>query len=404
MTTVELLAPAGNFEKLKAAVYYGADAVYFGGPAFGLRAFAPNFSQEELREAVCFCHDHGVKAYVTVNIFAHNHDIAELPEYLRFLAEAKVDAVIISDPGVLALAREVAPELEVHLSTQANTTNRLAANFWGQAGAKRIVLARELTGSEVAEICRANPDLDFEVFVHGAMCISYSGRCLLSKYLTGRDANKGECTQVCRWRFRLVEEKRPGEYFPVAEDERGTYILNSQDLCLLEYLPELIQAGVKSFKIEGRMKSAHYVATVTKVWREAIDSYLSDPAGYQVQEAWWEELGKVSHRPYTAGFWPGDPGQPLAALTHVETSKYYRDYDFVGLVTESDGRTGEFVVAVRNPIDPGDQIEVMAPRGPNRFFTFPHERVNPNTVCSLNYRGLLPSPPAPWSILRRAKS
>ncbi len=403
MQKVELLAPAGNFEKLKAAIYYGADAVYFGGPAFGLRAFAHNFTQADLGEAVNFCHEHGVKAYVTVNIFAHNQDLAELPAYVRFLADTQVDAVIVADPGVLALVRAVAPALEVHLSTQANTTNSQAAGFWGRAGVKRVVLARELAGSEVAEICRANPELDFEVFVHGAMCISYSGRCLLSKYLTGRDANKGECAQVCRWKFRLEEEKRPGEYFPVAQDERGTYILNSQDLCLLEYLPELVQAGVKSLKIEGRMKSTYYVATVTKIWREAIDSYLSNPDGYQVKESWLEELGKVSHRPYTAGFWPSEPGQPLAALTHLETSKYFRNYDFVGLVTESDSSTGEFIVEARNPIDYGDQIELLVPRGANQSFTFPHERVNPNMVFSLNYQGILALPPAPWSILRRPK-
>ncbi|MBO8125858.1 MAG: U32 family peptidase [Firmicutes bacterium] len=400
---IELLAPAGNMEKLQAAVYYGADAVYFAGPSFGLRAFAPNFSWLQLAEAISFCHRHGVKAYITVNVYAHNQDLEGLPSYIRHLAESGADAAIVADPGVLSVVKAEAPQLPVHLSTQANTTNKLSARFWQEQGVSRVVLARELTRGEVTEIAKAVPDLELEVFVHGAMCISYSGRCLLSKFMTGRDANKGECAQVCRWNFALVEEKRPGEYYPIAQDERGTYILNSRDLCLLEYLPELVEAGVRSFKIEGRMKSVYYVATVTKIWREAIDSYLTDPDSFQVKKEWLEELGKVSHRPYTSGFWASGGGEPRPALTHLETSKYLRSYDFVGLVTGVDPGTGAFEVEARNPIDRGDRLEVVSPRGPVQEFIFPLERVNPNQTFTLSYQGLFANPPQVWSLLRRAK-
>lgn len=400
---IELLAPAGNMEKLKIAVLYGADAVYFAGPAYGLRAFAPNFTWSELGEAVSFCHQHGVKAYVTVNIFAHNQDLQELPNYLTHLQQSGVDAIIVSDPGVLSVVQEVTSNLEIHLSTQANTTNKLAARFWQQAGVKRIVLARELTGTEVQEIAEANPGLELEIFVHGAMCMAYSGRCLLSKFLTGRDANKGECAQVCRWNFALMEEKRPGEYFPVEQDQQGTYILNSQDLCLLEYLPQLVEAGVSSFKIEGRMKSAYYVAVVTKVWREAIDAYLANPAEFQVKPEWLEELVKVSHRPYTTGFWGSVDGQPREALTHTQTSKYNRSYDFVGFVTAVDPERAEFTVEARNHIDYGDRLEIIGPQGVTQWLTFGLDRVNTNAVFNLSYRDLS-RPPVVGSLLRRARS
>ncbi len=399
---IELLAPAGNMEKLKIAVLYGADAVYFAGPAYGLRAFAPNFTWSELSEAVSFCHQHGVKAYVTVNIFAHNQDLQELPNYLTHLQQSGVDAIIVSDPGVLSVVQEVTPDLEIHLSTQANTTNKLAARFWQQAGVKRIVLARELTGTEVQEIAEANPGLELEIFVHGAMCMAYSGRCLLSKFLTGRDANKGECAQVCRWNFALMEEKRPGEYFPVEQDQQGTYILNSQDLCLLEYLPQLVEAGVSSFKIEGRMKSAYYVAVVTKVWREAIDAYLANPAEFQVKPEWLEELVKVSHRPYTTGFWASADGRPREALTHTQTSKYNRNYDFVGFVTAVNPETVEFTVEARNHIDYGDCLEIIGPQGAIQRLTFSLDRVNTNAVFNLSYRDL-PRTPVVGSLLRRAR-
>lgn len=400
---IELLAPAGNMEKLMAAVAYGADAVYFAGPSFGLRAFAPNFSWIQLQEAIDYCHDHGVKAYITVNIYAHNQDLAGLPEYIAHLGGSGADAMIISDPGVLTIARKAAPQMEVHLSTQANTTNKLSAAFWHEAGVSRVVLARELTRTEVADIAQANPDLELEAFVHGAMCIAYSGRCLLSKFMTGRDANKGECAQVCRWNFALMEEQRPGEYFPIEQDERGTYILNSRDLCLLEYLPELAEAGVYSFKIEGRMKSAYYVAAVTKVWREAIDSYLADPKGFKVQESWLEELAKVSHRPYTSGFWDVPEGQPREALTHLETSKYYRSYDFVGIIREVAAETGELTIEARNPIRQGDLLEILSPKGPNRSLSFPLEAANSNEVFTLKIPDLQEQPILPWAMLRRAK-
>lgn len=349
---VELLAPAGNLEKLKMAVIYGADAVYLAGQAFGLRAFADNFTGPELVKGVEFAQRRGVKVYITVNIFAHNQDLKELPNYLRELEALGVDGIIFSDPGVWQIAQEIGSTLNLHLSTQANTTNWASARFWESRGVKRIILARELSLEEIQEI-RTKVNLELEVFVHGAMCVSYSGRCLLSNYFTGRDANLGECAQPCRWRYALVEEKRPGEYYPLFEDQRGTYLLNSQDLCLIRYLPELIKAGVNSFKIEGRMKSIHYVATVVKVYREVLDAYYANPDQFIFQEKWLQELAKVSHRDYSTGFLLGKPNQNYA------TSAYRRTHDFIGLVRDYDPLAKLAQVEQRNNFQVGEKVEIM---------------------------------------------
>lgn len=362
MKRPELLAPSGNMEKLMAAVAYGADAVYLGGPRYGLRAGADNFTLEELPLAVSYAHRHGVKAYVTVNIFAHNRDFEGLRQYLGTLLDMGTDGVIVSDPGIVHLVRKCFPDLPVHLSTQANTTNAVAAGFWEQLGVSRIVLARELSLDEIREISE-RVKVELELFIHGAMCISYSGRCLLSKYMTGRDANLGDCAQSCRWRYALVEEKRPGEYFPVFEDERGTYILSSRDLCLLSRLPDLAAAGVDSFKIEGRVKSVHYVATVVKVYREAIDRLLEDPDSFTVQTHWWDELGKVSNRDYTTGFLSGDA--TLAGHGDVD-GIYRRNCTFVGLVKGYHPERKMVEVEQRNRFFRGETLELLCPRGPNR--------------------------------------
>lgn len=357
MKKPELLAPAGNMEKLKMALLYGADAVYLGGKAFGLRAFGGNFTNEELQEAVDFAHKLGKKIYVTVNIFPHNSDIAKLPAYLTFLNEIKVDAVLVADLGVFTLAKEYAPDVELHISTQANNTNWAAVNAWAELGASRVVLAREMSLEEVKEI-REKCSVELEMFVHGAMCISYSGRCLMSNYLTGRDANRGSCAQPCRWNYALVEEKRPGQYFPVLEDERGTYIFNSKDMCLLPYLPDVIASGVDSLKIEGRMKSVHYAASVVKAYREAIDSYFAAPEQFEVKQEWVEELDKVSHRAYTTGFYYGRPTEKDQIYG---TSSYTQTSDFVGLVLDYDEKTGFATVEQRNNMKVGQEIEIFQP-------------------------------------------
>lgn len=357
MKKPELLAPAGNMEKLKMALLYGADAVYLGGKAFGLRAFGGNFTNEELQEAVDFAHKLGKKIYVTVNIFPHNSDIAKLPAYLTFLNEIKVDAILVADLGVFSLAKEYAPDVELHISTQANNTNWAAVNAWAELGASRVVLAREMSLEEVKEI-REKCSVELEMFVHGAMCISYSGRCLMSNYLTGRDANRGSCAQPCRWNYALVEEKRPGQYFPVLEDERGTYIFNSKDMCLLPYLPDVIASGVDSLKIEGRMKSVHYAASVVKAYREAIDSYFAAPEQFEVKKEWVEELDKVSHRAYTTGFYYGRPTEKDQIYG---TSSYTQTSDFVGLVLDYDEKTGFATVEQRNNMKVGQEIEIFQP-------------------------------------------
>ena len=357
MKKPELLAPAGNMEKLKMALLYGADAVYLGGKAFGLRAFGGNFNNEELQEAVDFAHKLGKKIYVTVNIFPHNSDIAKLPAYLTFLNEIKVDAIPVADLGVFTLAKGYAPDVELHISTQANNTNWAAVNAWGELGASRVVLAREMSLEEIKEI-REKCSVELEMFVHGAMCISYSGRCLMSNYLTGRDANRGSCAQPCRWNYALVEEKRPGQYFPVLEDERGTYIFNSKDMCLLPYLPDVIASGVDSLKIEGRMKSVHYAASVVKAYREAIDSYFAAPEQFEVKKEWVEELDKVSHRAYTTGFYYGRPTEKDQIYG---TSSYTQTSDFVGLVLDYDEKTGFATVEQRNNMKVGQEIEIFQP-------------------------------------------
>ena len=314
MKKPELLAPAGTMEKLQMALTYGADAAYLGGTQFGLRAFGGNFTNDEIRSAVQLAHGMGRKIYVTVNVFPHNDDFVTLPDYLRFLAEAGVDAVLVADLGVFMCAREVVPALPVHISTQANNVNWRTVRAWQELGAARVVLARELSREEIREI-RRQTDVELELFVHGAMCISYSGRCLLSSYFTGRDANRGGCAQSCRWKYALVEESRPGEYYPVAEDARGTYIMNSKDLCLLPYLDEVIVSGIDSLKIEGRMKSVHYVASVVKAYRMALDAACTG-APYEVRSEWTEELGKVSHRAYTTGFFHKKK-RPKSSSSHL---------------------------------------------------------------------------------------
>ena len=353
----ELLAPAGNMEKLHMALLYGADAVYLGGKMFGLRAFASNFSLAEMDEAVAFAHSLHKKVYVTVNIFAHNEDINNLPDYLRNLQAIGVDALLISDFGVWSVAREIIPEMPLHVSTQANTTNWAAVKAWENLGASRVVLARELSFTEMKEI-GSKTEVELEAFVHGAMCISYSGRCWLSSYLTGRDGNRGACAQVCRWEFNLTEKNRPGEVYDVAGDEQGTYIMNSKDLCLLPYLLQLMEAGICSFKIEGRMKSAHYAASVVSVYRRAIDACWHDPQHYTVKQEWLDELEKVSHRPYTTGFALGKPDATAQVYT---TSSYLQTHEFVGLVRDWDN--GRLTVEQRNHMKEGETLEVFCPDG-----------------------------------------
>ncbi|MGN1142979.1 MAG: U32 family peptidase [Anaerovoracaceae bacterium] len=364
---MELLAPAGDLEKLKIAVVYGADAVYFGGEMFSLRAGAGNMTLEEMKEGVEFAHARGVKCYLTVNIFAHNEDIEPLTAYLLQLRDMHMDldAFIVSDPGIIDLIQEIIPDAEIHLSTQANMTNYRTANFWYKLGVKRIVLARELTFDEIRQLRQQIPDdMELEAFVHGAMCISYSGRCLLSNFMIERDANRGACAHPCRWKYALVEEQRPGEYYPVEEDERGTYILNSRDLCMIEHIPELAEAGIVSAKIEGRMKSIFYVATLVSAYRRAIDAYYEDPEHYVFREEWMTEMMKASHREFTTGFYFH---QPTNKDQNYQTSAYTREYSFTGLVLDYDPATGIATVEQRNKMVLGDEIEVM---GPGReFFT-----------------------------------
>ena len=359
MKKIELLAPAGDLEKLKFAIDYGADAVYFGGEMFSLRAGAGNLTIDEIKEGVKYCHDRGKKAHMALNVYAHNEDIEPLREYLQKIKDIKIDAFIISDPGVITLVKEIIPRAEIHLSTQANTTNYLTARFWYQQGVKRIVTARELTFSELIEMRKNIPaGMEMESFVQGAMCISYSGRCLLSNYMIERDANRGQCAHPCRWKYKLVEEKRPGEYYPVEEDGRGTYILNSRDLCMIEHIPQLIDAGICSFKIEGRMKSIFYVANIVRAYRYAIDAYMADPEHYEFKEEWLKDLKMASHREFTTGFYFD---KPTNKDQNYQTSAYTRDYSFTGIVLEYDAETGIAVVEQRNKMNIGDTIEVFGP-------------------------------------------
>jgi len=339
-------------ERLQMAVAYGADAVYLAGGQFGMRAFAGNFSRDELKTAVELCHSHGVKVHVTCNTMPRNDELAALPEYLEFLQSIAPDALIIGDTGVLALAKRHAPALKLHISTQIGVTNYAAAQFWYDQGVSRVILARELTLDEVSELCAKRPrGLEVEAFVHGAMCVSFSGRCVLSNYMAGRDASRGACAQPCRYQYALMEEQRPGEFFPVDEDERGTYIFNSKDMCMIDHIPELMSIGLDSLKIEGRAKSAYYAAAVTSAYRHAVDAAA---AGQPLSPVWREELDKVSHRPYSQGFWYGKPEQ------YVGDARYVRDWQVKAIVTSCDGQ-GRSLLSLRNKFREGDELELMAP-------------------------------------------
>ena len=359
---IELLIPASSLEVLKTAVIFGADAVYIGGEAFGLRAKAKNFSMEEMKEGIEFAHAHDVKVYVTANILAHNDDLEGVREYFEELRAIKPDALIIADPGVFEIAKEVCPEIERHISTQANNTNYATYNFWYRQGASRVVSARELSLKEIKEIReRISEDLEIETFVHGAMCISYSGRCLLSNYFTGRDANQGACTHPCRWKYAVVEEKRPGEYLPVYENERGTYIFNSKDLCMIEHIPELIDAGIDSFKIEGRMKTALYVATVARTYRKAIDDYQKDPKLYKKNMPWYlDQISICTYRQFTTGFFFGKPDHETQIY---DNNTYIREYTYLGIVGAVEN--GLARIEQRNKFSVGETIEIMKPDGSN---------------------------------------
>ncbi|MGN9171556.1 peptidase U32 family protein [Lachnospiraceae bacterium HCP1S3_A8] len=363
MRNTELLIPAGSLDVLKTAVVYGADAVYIGGEAFGLRAKAHNFSLEDMKEGVEFAHSRGVKVYVTANILAHNDDLEGVEQYFEELKSVKPDALIISDPGVFVIAKRVLPEMELHVSTQANNTNYGTYLFWYQQGAKRVVSARELSLKEIREIrARIPEDMEIESFMHGAMCISYSGRCLLSNFFTGRDANQGACTHPCRWKYSIVEETRPGEYMPVYENERGTYIFNSKDLCMIEHIPELIDAGIDSFKIEGRMKTALYVATVARTYRKAIDDFKKDPELYRQNMEWYkEEIGKCTYREFTTGFYFGKPG---ADAQIYDNNTYVKNFTYLGTVENVDER-GFAKIEQKNKFSVGEMIEIMKPDGRN---------------------------------------
>lgn len=363
----ELLVPASSLEVLKVAVIYGADAVYIGGDLYGLRAKAKNFSREEMREGIEFAHIHGKRVFVTANITAHNRDLEGIREYFHELKEMEPDALIISDPGVFAIAREVCPEIEVHISTQANNVNYGTYLFWHNQGARRVVSARELSIQEIREIRDNIPDdLEIETFVHGAMCISYSGRCLLSNYFTGRDANLGACTHPCRWKYYLMEENRPGEYLPVEENGRGTYIFNSKDLCMIEHIPDLVEAGIDSFKIEGRMKTALYVAAVARTYRQAIDDYFISPELYRSRREYYrEEISKCTYRQYTTGFFYG----PATYESQIyDESTYVKKYTYLGVVGHVDA-AGFVEMEQRNKFSVGDQVEIMKPSGENVLVT-----------------------------------
>ncbi|HHY03807.1 MAG TPA: U32 family peptidase [Thermoanaerobacterales bacterium] len=407
MTKPELLIPAGNMEKLEFAIKYGADAVYLGGKNFSLRAGADNFSYEEMKEAVDFAHIYGKKAYITLNIIPHNKDLEHIFEYITYIANIGADAVIISDPGVLEIVKSAAPNLKVHLSTQANTVNWKSCNFWHNLGVKRIVLARELSLEEIKEIRRKTPkSLELEVFIHGAMCISYSGRCLISNYMTYRESNRGMCAHPCRYKYYLMEEKRPGKFFPVFEDDRGTYFFNSKDLCMLDKIPELAELNLTSYKVEGRMKSVHYVAQVTKSYRNVIDNFYENPDKFHFRSEWMAELLKTSHREFTHGFYFDKPKQNGQIYDH---STYIRDYDFVGIIRHYDKKTKIATVEQRNPVKINDVVELLCPEKDNfsikiskmwddegnEIFQAPH----PNQIFKIE----LDEEVNPYTIIRRAK-
>jgi putative protease len=351
----EILAPAGNLDKLKTAINFGADAVYVGGSKLNLRAFADNFTNEQLKEGLEYAHLRGVRVYVTLNVFPHNEDFEGLEDYLRELYEMKVDALIVADPGIIMTAKEVVPDMELHLSTQANSVNWKSCLYWHKQGIKRIVLARELSIDEVKEIREKLPEsCEIEAFIHGSMCMSYSGRCLLSNYIVGRDSNRGQCAQPCRYKYHLMEEKRKEEFFPVVEDERGTYIMNSKDMCLIEHIPELVEAGINSLKIEGRMKSVFYVASVTKAYRQALDAYFENPQDYKFNPKWMEYLMMPSHRQYYTGFYFGEKDKQV-----YDSSAYEKRYDVVGIVRKYDKENGILTIEQRNKAFDGDTVEIL---------------------------------------------
>lgn len=363
MRDPELLIPASCLEVLKTAVVFGADAVYIGGEAFGLRAKAKNFTMEEMREGIAFAHARGVKVYVTANILAHNEDLCGAEDYFRELRDLGPDALIIADPGIFRIAGRVCPGIERHISTQANNVNYETFRFWHELGAKRVVCGRELSLAEIGEIRKNIPeDLEIEAFVHGAMCISYSGRCLLSNYFTGRDANRGACTHPCRWKYAVMEETRPGEYLPVYENERGTYIFNSKDLCMIEHIPDLLEAGIDSFKIEGRMKTALYVATVARTYRKAIDDYRKDPALYFRNMDWYlDQISNCTYRRFTTGFFYGKPDQEAQIY---DSNTYEKEYTYLGTVEEITP-DGFCRIEQKNKFSLGEKIEIMKPDGQN---------------------------------------
>lgn len=355
---VELLAPAGDMERLKAAIKYGANAVFLAGDSFGLRANAKNFSKDDLREAVAYSHERDIRVHVTMNVLPHDEDMVGIVDYLKFLDEIKVDALIISDPGIFALAKENT-NIDLHISTQASVTNSQTVKFWHDMGAKRIILARELSFEEIKKIKANTPeDMEIECFIHGAMCISYSGRCLLSNYMTGRDANRGDCAQACRWKYTIQEENRPGEYYPIEEDENGgTFIMNSKDLCLIDEIDKLIEAGVDSFKIEGRMKTAFYVATVIRAYRQAIDAYYKGEYNEEVAQKYLKEIQKASHRHFTKAFFYNKPDE---TSQNYGSSSYIRTYDFIGVVKSYDEENKIAEIEQRNRFFIGDEIEIFS--------------------------------------------
>ena len=397
---LELLAPAGDMERLRMALAYGADAVYLAGPDFGMRSFAGNFTPEELRQAVTLCHSHGTAVHVTCNTMPRNDEVDRLPEWLAYLQELGVDAAIVADVGVLSLLKRHAPRVKAHISTQASISNYQAARAWYDLGASRVILARELSLEEVAGIrAKAPRELELEGFVHGAMCVSYSGRCLLSNYMTGRDANRGACAQPCRYKYALVEEQRPGEYFPIGEDEGGAYILNSRDMCMIDHIPELLEAGLDSLKIEGRAKSAYYAAVVTGAYRHGVDAAL---AGRPLEAVWRDEVEKVSHRPYSTGFWFGQPGQ------YTADSRYVREWQILAVV-ESCGPDGTALLSLRNKFSAGDEVEIVGPDTAPVAFAAPEMTdgdglplTQPRTP-QMRFRMRLPRPVPPLSILRACR-
>ncbi|HWS43478.1 MAG TPA: U32 family peptidase [Pseudoflavonifractor sp.] len=394
----EVLSPAGDMERLRMAVAYGADAVYLAGGLFGMRSFAGNFSPEELREAVALCRDRGVKVHVTCNTMPRNGELALLPEWLEYLEELGVDAAIVADVGVLSLLKQHAPHVAAHISTQASVVNYQAARVWHELGASRIVLARELSLDEIREIrAKTPPALELEAFAHGSMCVSYSGRCLLSNYMTGRDANRGACAQPCRYQYALMEEKRPGEYFPVYEENGETYIMNSRDMCMIDHIPELLDAGLDSLKIEGRAKSAYYAAVITGAYRHAVDAAL---AGEPLDPVWRGEVERVSHRHYSTGFYFGEPGQ------FTRDARYIRDWQVSAMVEACDGE-GNAVLSLNNKFSTGDELELVGPGVRPMAFTAPAMAdLEGNALTEvrrpeMRFTMRLPRPVPPLSILRR---